>query len=103
MRPIYLFSISSHPEAISINSLDISFFKPAIDFSRYDALIITSKQVSKALLQYEKKEYLHLPALCVSKQSAKAYEMIGGTILQIGGGYGDNLEALIKKYPKTIF
>jgi len=102
MRRVYLFSISSHPDAISINSLDITFFKPDIDFSRYDALIITSKQTSKALLQYEKREYLHLPALCVSKQSANSYEALGGEVLQIGGGYGDNLVSLIKHYPKTM-
>ena len=102
MRPVYLFSISSHPDAISINSLDISFFKPTIDFSRYDAFIITSKQASKALLQYDKEAYIHLPALCVSKQSAKSYEALGAKVLNIGGGYGDNLVSLIKNYPKTM-
>jgi len=101
MRPIYLFSISSHPDAISINSLDITFFKPAIDFSHYDAFIITSKQASKALKQYETKEYAHLPALCISQQSAKAYESLGGKVLDIGAGYGDTLVEKIKAYPKT--
>ena len=101
MRPIYLFSISSHPDAISINSLDITFFKPDIDFSNYDALIITSKQASKALQQYKKEEYAHLPALCVSVQSAKSYEDLGGEVLDIGGGYGDNLVDKINSYPKT--
>ncbi|MEN4052773.1 MULTISPECIES: uroporphyrinogen-III synthase [Sulfurimonas] len=99
-RPLYLFSISSHPDAISINSLDITFFKPNINFSKYDALIITSKQASKALMQYKKEEYLHLSALCVSVQSAKSYEALGGKVLDIGGGYGDNLEGKIKSYPK---
>jgi len=101
MRPIYLFSISSHPDAISINSLDITFFKPDIDFSNYDALIITSKQASKALQQYKKEEYIHLPALCVSVQSAKSYEDLGGEVLDIGGGYGDNLVDKIQSNPKT--
>ena len=101
MRSIYLFSISSHPDAISINSLDITFFQPEIDFSKYDALIITSKQASKALTQYDKESYLHLPALCVSVASAKSYEALGGKVLDIGGGYGDNLVDKIKEYPKT--
>ena len=101
MRPIYLFSISSHPDAISVNSLDITFFKPDIDFSKYDYLIITSKQSSKALTQYDKEEYAHLPALCVSVQSAKSYENLGGEVLDIGGGYGDNLAKKIKSFPKT--
>jgi uroporphyrinogen-III synthase len=101
MRPVYLFSISSHPDAISINSLDITFFKPDIDFSNYDSLIITSKQASTALGQYKKEEYIHLPALCVSVQSAKSYEALGGEVLDIGGGYGDNLVDKIRSYPKT--
>jgi len=98
--PIYLFSISSHPDAISVNSLDITFFKPEIDFSQYDYLIITSKQVSQALQQYEREEFIDLPALCVSVQSAKSYEDLGGKILDIGGGYGDNLIDKIRSYPK---
>ena len=98
--PIYLFSISSHPDAISVNSLDITFFKPEIDFSQYDYLIITSKQVSQALQQYEREEFIDLPALCVSVQSAKSYENLGGKILDIGGGYGDNLIDKIRSYPK---
>ncbi len=99
-KKIYLFSISSHPDAVSINSLDITFFQPDIDFSKYDALIITSKQASKALTQYAKESYIHLPSLCVSVASAKSYEELGGTVLDIGGGYGDNLVAKIKSYPK---
>ena len=99
-KPIYLFSISSHPDAISVNSLDITFLKPDIDFSKYDALIITSKQASKALMQYDKKEYIHLPALCISKQSAKSYEALGGKILAIGEGYGDTLVEKIKSFEK---
>ncbi|QOP46334.1 uroporphyrinogen-III synthase [Sulfurimonas paralvinellae] len=100
MRPLYLFSISSHSDAISINSLDITFFKPDIDFSKYDALIITSKQTSKALTQYAKESYISLPALCVSVASAASYEALGGEVLDIGGGYGDNLVEKIKAYPK---
>ncbi|MCX6052810.1 MAG: uroporphyrinogen-III synthase [Campylobacterales bacterium] len=99
-KPIYLFSISAHPHAISVNSLDIQFLKPAINFAYYDYLIITSKQASEALKQYDKKEYIHMPSLCVSKQSALAYEELGGRVLDIGGGYGDNLAGKIKEFPK---
>ena len=97
-KPIYLFSISSHPDAISINSLDIKFLKPDIEFSNYDYFIITSKQASESLKQYEAS--LLKPALCVSKQSALSYESIGGAVLDIGAGYGDNLVDKIKEYPK---
>jgi len=98
MSNIYLFSISSHPKAISVNSLDITFFKPEIDFSVYDYFIITSKQTSKALKQYRDAKFK--PALCISVASAKSYEDINGKVLDIGGGYGDNLVDKIKSYPK---
>ncbi len=101
MRPIYLFSISTHPDAININSLDITFLQPKIDFSSYDFLILTSKQASKALQHYDLQEYIHLPALAISKESAKSYEAIGGTILNVGDGYGDTLSDKIKQYAKT--
>jgi uroporphyrinogen-III synthase len=38
--------------------------------------------------------------LCVSAQSALSYEAIGGKVLDIGAGYGDNLLEKITKYPK---
>jgi len=100
MRHIYLFSISSHPDAISVNSLDITLLKPQIDFSQYDYLIITSKQASKALQQYKKNDYLGKPSLCISKQSAKSFEELGGQVLSVGEGYGDSLAEKINSFPK---
>ena len=100
-KPIYLFSISSHPNAISVNSLAINFLKPSIGFSKYDYLIITSKQISESLKQYETQEYIDKNALCVSVASAGSFEDLGGTVLDIGGGYGDNLVDKIKSYPKN--
>ena len=101
-RPVYLFSISSHPDAVSVNSLSITFLQPNIDFSKYDAFIITSKQASKALGQYQTQSFQNIPTLCVSKASAKSYEAIGGRILDVGEGYGDNLVQKIQKYPKNM-
>jgi uroporphyrinogen-III synthase len=100
-KPLYLFSISSHPKAISINSLDVTFLRPKINFSKYDYLIITSKQTSEALKQYKTQDYISKAALCVSKQSALSFEKLGGKVLDIGGGYGDNLVSHIKSYPKN--
>ena len=99
-KPIYLFSISSYPGAIHINSLDISFFHPKINFSNYDYLIITSKQASQALKQYDKDAYINKKALCVSLQSAQSFEALGGRILDIGEGYGKTLTKKIQSYPK---
>lgn len=99
-KKIYLFSTSSHPDTIHVNSLDTKFFTPEIDFSNYDYLIITSKQVPIALQQYGHKLFIDKPALCVSEQTAKSFETIDGNVLEIGSGYGDNLVKIIKKYPK---
>ena len=99
-NPIYLFSISSHPNVVSVNSLQIKLLKPQIDFFKYDYIIVTSKQTSKALKQYIKSEYVDKPALCVSVASAQSYEELGAKVLDIGGGYGDNLVDKIKSYSK---
>ena len=66
-KPIYLFSATSHPDATHINSLDFDFFKPDINFTKYDYLVLTSKKAVEALLQYDKKDYIDIPALCISK------------------------------------
>ena len=100
-KPIYLFSTSSHPDAISVNSLSINFLKPDIDFSNYDYLIITSKQATEALKQYDKTEYIDKKALCVSAKSALSYEALGGNVLDVGGGYGANLSDKIKEFSKN--
>ncbi len=95
----YLFSTSSHPDAISINSLDITLFKPKYDFSQYDYFILSSKQASNALKQYSVN--VLKPALCISKVTANSYEEIAGEVLEIANGYGDDLSLLVKKYPKS--
>jgi uroporphyrinogen-III synthase len=96
-KPIYLFSTSSHPDAISINSLEIKLLKPDINFSRYEYLILTSKQAAKALLQYD---FVDIKAICVSKKTADSCREIGIDVIDIGDGYGKSLVDVVKKYPK---
>ena len=67
---------------------------------KYDYLIITSKQSCEALKQYAQKEYINIPALCVSTQSANSYEALGGKVLDVGSGYGDSLTSKIKEFEK---
>jgi len=100
-KSIYLFSISTHPDTININSLDITILKPTINFLEYDYLIATSKQVSVALQQYSP-EYKMKKVLAISNATAKSLKDIGCEVLEIGSGYGDNLIDLIEKYPKNI-
>ncbi|MDQ7045727.1 MAG: uroporphyrinogen-III synthase [Sulfurimonas sp.] len=101
MKPnIYLFSVASNPQVISINSLDITFLKPSVDFSKYDYFILTSKQAVNSLNIYT--DISLKPALCISKETAKAYQMIGGKVLDIGLGYGDSLEKKIREYSQEV-
>lgn len=97
---VYLFSTSEHPNAISVNSLDIKLLKPEIKFSNYDYLIITSKQASEVLKQYDIESYKDKKALCVSSVSALSFKSISGTVLEVGEGYGDTLIEKIITYPK---
>ncbi|WP_428738106.1 uroporphyrinogen-III synthase [Sulfurimonas sp.] len=99
-KKIYLFSTTPYLDTIHINSLNTRFFTPNIDFSKYDYLIISSKQVAKALEQYDIKAYIDKPALCVSEQTAKSFEVLGGEVLERGEGYSDTFIKLITKYPK---
>jgi len=99
-KHIYLFSTSSHPDAISVNSLDIELLQPEIKFSLYDYFIITSKNASKALEKYAKDEFISKQAVCVSHQSALSYEVLGGSVLAVGEGYGDNLQTIIQAHAK---
>jgi len=99
-KHIYLFATSKHPDAISTQSLKVRFLKPTINFTKYDHLIITSKQTIKSLTQYKRQDFINIPALCVSKKTADAYKDFGGGILDFGDGYGDNLINHIDKKPK---
>ena len=100
MQAIYLFSTSSHPDAISISSLEITLLKPEINFSNYDYFIITSKQALHALAQYPIEEYKKTKALCISNATANACKELGLKVLETGAGYGDSLIENIQKYPK---
>jgi len=99
-KQIYLFSTSKNSNATCIKSLDVKFLKPEIDFNKYDKLIITSKQTVKALKAYDKKSFINISAISVSTKTAGAYEDFGGKVINIGNGYGDSLNEIIKKYPK---
>jgi uroporphyrinogen-III synthase len=92
--PLYLFSKTPHPDAIHIPILQITYLKPAIDFSRYDGLIVTSKEGVEALdaLNGAWKE---LPLLCVGAKTADHARRHGAAVLEYADGYGDTLESII--------
>jgi len=96
----YLFSATSHKDATHINSLDFDFFKPDINFSNYDYLVLTSKKAVDALIHYEKRDYIHIPALCISKFTKEYYESFDGKVLDVGSGIGSDLQKIIDTYPQ---
>ncbi len=98
-KNIYLFSLTPYKGVNHINSLHVSFFTPKINFKNYDYLIITSKQVLEALKNYDE-SWKDLAVLAVAKPTAEAVKKAGGTILEYGSGYGDNLSAIIASYDK---
>ncbi|NPA66636.1 MAG: uroporphyrinogen-III synthase [Epsilonproteobacteria bacterium] len=102
LLPIYLFSLTPADGVVHIPTLDVTYFQPKIDFSVYDYLILTSKQAIEALKHYPKEEYIHIPALCISKATANAYRALGGEVLEEAKGYGDSLVEYVQKFPKTI-
>ncbi|MDX9813803.1 MAG: uroporphyrinogen-III synthase [Sulfurimonas sp.] len=99
-KKIYLFATSKSDRVTSIKSLDVAFLTPKIDFSKYDHLIITSKQTIKALEAYKKSDFIDKPAICVSQKTASYWEKFGGRVLGYGNGYGNSLIHNIKEFSK---
>lgn len=91
---IFLFSKTSHPDVTHIPILATRFFQPEIDFSAYDAIVLTSKQAVTALEKISL-EWKMLPALCVASKTAETVEKAGGKLLEAGDGYGDSLTDII--------
>lgn len=96
-KNIYLFSLTPYAGVNHINTLHVSYFTPQIDFTQYDYLIITSKQVLEALKNYDE-SWKSLAVLAVSKPTAEAVKKAGGKILEFGSGYGDHLAKIINSY-----
>ena len=99
MKPIYLFSLTKHDGVTHINTLHVEYFTPAIDFEKYDFLIITSKQVFEALKSYGD-AWKSKAVLTVGAPTAKALKNAGGRLLEYGPGYGDDLAKIIEFFPK---
>lgn len=99
---IYLFSLSPvKDEGIKhINSLHIRTLKQYIDFSRYDYIIITSKQAIASLESFDV-NWKTKKVLAISNPTAKAVAHAKGVLIEVGNGYGDNLSDIICSYPKS--
>jgi len=97
-NPIFLFSKTPHPDVTHIPVLETHFLQPYIDYSRYDAIVVTSKQAVTALEKISA-EWRALPVLTVAAKTAETVRKANGRLLETGDGYGDSLsEIIIHKY-----
>lgn len=98
--PIYLFSKTPCEGVIHIPILRTEYLQPEIDMKAYDALVMTSKEAVDAL-EILGTDWKRLPLLCVGQKTAEYVRRHGGMVLDIGGGYGEDLESLIiKRYAR---
>lgn len=96
LRPIYLISKTPYAGVIHIPILTISFFKPDIDFTRYQGVILTSKQSLAALKQYDV-QWKTLRCICVSEGTAEAARNAGVLELYVGDGYAQTIPELMRR------
>ncbi|OQX57209.1 MAG: hypothetical protein B5M52_07880 [Helicobacteraceae bacterium 4484_230] len=92
--PIYLFSKTSHPDVRHIPILSTEFFQPYIDFSKYDAIVLTSKQAVPALCRIDV-SWKTLPLLTIAEKTAEEARKAGASVMLSGDGYGDSLAEII--------
>lgn len=97
-NPIFLFSKTPHPDVTCIPILKTHFLQPDIDFSAYDAIVLTSKQAVTALEKISPK-WKSIPTLTVAAKTAGMVKEANGRLLETGDGYGGSLsEIIINKY-----
>lgn len=91
---IFLFSKTSYPEVNHIPILQTSYLQPYIDFSDFDYIIATSKEVFTALDKIG--SWKHLRVLAISEATAEAARAEGVALLDTANGYGKDVVALIQ-------
>lgn len=100
MRPIYLISKTPYDGVSHIPILTISFLQPDIDFTKYDGIILTSKQAVLALEHYNL-DWERLSCVCVSEGTAEAARKAGAITVEIGDGYGTSLPRVLKSHDQN--
>ncbi|MEA1917646.1 MAG: uroporphyrinogen-III synthase [Campylobacterota bacterium] len=94
---IYLFSKTPHHEVFHIPIIKTYYINKEIDFTHYDALVITSKE-SIYSLESSNPDWVNLPILAISSATADEAKKYGAYILGTGDGYGDSLTEKILKH-----
>jgi len=90
-RPIVTLSKIEYEGALSLPLLEFIYFRPAIDLTQYDALIITSKEAIKALSYLKWQE---MRVYCVGAATAKLVPNVAYS--QNSGGAFELVEYLKK-------
>lgn len=95
LRPIYLISKTPYEGVIHIPILTITFLHPSIDFTKYEGIIVTSKQALLALNNYAF-EWENLQCICVSEGTAEAARQAGAVQIEVGDGYGKSIPNVLR-------
>jgi uroporphyrinogen-III synthase len=97
---ICLFSKTSYPDVNHIPILVPTYFQPVIDFSSYDYIIATSKEVFIALDKIG--DWKSLPVLAISESTAAFAKKKGAKILDIADGYGKSIVSIVNEKYKGL-
>ena len=90
--PIYLLSPTSKPGVRHLPMIRFDLIPQSIDFSRFDGVILTSKQGVIALDEVSGGAWRSLPAAAIGKQTAAEIEARGGEVVYTASkAYGDVL------------
>ena len=92
---IFLFSKTPYPGVNHVSILKTEYYQPFIDFSSYDYIIVTSKEVFTALDKIG--NWKALPVLAISESTAQYAKEIGARVLDVSEGYGKSVVELIKR------
>lgn len=99
MRPIYLISKTPYPGVLHIPILTIRFLTPDIDFSRYEGVVLTSKQGIEALRNYHV-EWEKLRCICVSEPTAEYARTAGARNVEVASGYGASIPDVLSSHKR---
>jgi len=94
LNKIFLFSKTGYPEVTHIPILVPTYVHTSINFSNYDYIIATSKEVFTALDKLG--DWRHLPVLAISDSTAEYAKKQGGKILDIAEGYGKSIVGIVE-------
>ncbi len=95
--PIYLFSKTGYPDVNHIPILVPAYIQVPIDFSSFDYIIATSKEVLIALDKIG--DWTSLPVLAISESTADFARTKGARILDVADGYGQSIASIVaQKY-----